>query len=133
MLRYYLATADHERITVRHLCLQADSQSGGDTVKSSAVDSRDARTIVQAFIQFLSPPLELSLRDFHKLDIATILFEFTYDSLRPSEMQDLIPDMMRCALARAWLEFDAEQLSVMEPVRHGFVRRYVGDMCHYIR
>lgn len=97
------------------------------------MDLQDARTIVHAYIQLFSPPLTTGTHAAHLLDISTIVFEFAYDNLAPNHMQDLIPNMMKAALARMWLEYDVENNEAMSSQRRGFSRRYMGDMCHYIR
>ncbi|KAF8602702.1 hypothetical protein BDV93DRAFT_523805 [Ceratobasidium sp. AG-I] len=133
LLRYYLSTPDFETITLRNLCLSVESELTSKVVDRSAVDLEDARAIVQSYIRIFSPPLTVEIHAPHLLDISTLLFEIAYDNLAPKYMQDLIPDMMKAALARLWLEYDAEQNGVMPPQRRGFSRRYMGEMCHYIR
>lgn len=120
-------------ITLRHICLTVESTLTSNVVERSAVDLEDARAIVQSYVLLLSPPLTVELHARHLLDISALLFEFAYDNLAPKDMQDLIPEMMQAALARLWLEYDAEQDGIMAPQRRGFSRRYMGDMCHYIR
>ena len=132
-MRYYISTPGFETFTLRNLCLSVESALTSKAVDRSAVDLEDARAIVQSYIRIFSPPLTLEIHAPHLLDISTLLFEFAYDNLAPKYMQDLIPDMMKAALARLWLEYDAEQDEIMPPQRRGFSRRYMGDMCHYIR
>lgn len=133
LLRYYLSTPKAETITLRHICLSVESTLTSKVTVRSAVDLEDARAIVESYIRLFSPPLSVEVHAPHLLDISTLLFEFAYDSLVPKDMQDLIPDMMKGALARLWLEYDAEKNGTMAPQRRGFSRRYMGDMGHYIR
>lgn len=133
LLRYYLSTPKAETITLRHICLSVESTLTSKVTVRSTVDLEDARAIVESYIRLFSPPLSVEVHAPHLLDISTLLFEFAYDSLVPKDMQDLIPDMMKGALARLWLEYDAEKNGTMAPQRRGFSRRYMGDMGHYIR
>lgn len=122
-----------ETITLRHICLGVENNLTSKVATRSAVDSQDAREIAESYVQFFSPPLTVETHARHLFDISTLLFEFVYDNLVPKDMQDLIPDIMKGALARLWLEYDAEKDGIMAPKRQGFSRRYMGDMCHYIR
>jgi hypothetical protein len=96
-------------------------------VGDSATDDDDARTVVQSYVEMMSPPFNTGLAPVMMLDISNIVFQYV-NSLLTSSLEDCIPSAAWGGLERLWLEFDREKDGFMAAPRRGFTRRYASDI-----
>lgn len=82
--------------------------------------------------------MELSLAPVIQIDIATMLFRWVlellgWQSKRPLAGEDLVPRIIKSAMARLVLELDREVSGPMMANRRAFTNRYAGEVFGYTR
>lgn len=134
-MRCYLSeTNTPERTLLRQLSRFADKEIGEHDLPEDyiPIDLDDARTVVQAYIDIFTPPLELSLAPIILLDIAKYLYNYVYLLLTNRQrrviLEEMVPGVIRSALARLGLEIDRELEGEMQPQRRVFTRDYAADV-----
>ncbi|KAF8698334.1 hypothetical protein RHS03_07689, partial [Rhizoctonia solani] len=101
------------------------------------VDDDDARAVVKAYSDLLSPPIPLSLAPVMLLDVSMTMYRWisymlTNPQPRRRALDKLAPIAAKAALERLWLEIDREKDGPMANNRRGFARTYAFDVLNNI-
>ncbi|EUC63253.1 Zf-MYND domain protein, putative, partial [Rhizoctonia solani AG-3 Rhs1AP] len=123
-----------------HLCIYIESfvlnRYRSIPMDYQPVDEDDNRKVTEAYCAVFAPPMELSLAAVIQLDIATMLFRWVLDLLGweskgPLTGEDLVPHIVKGAMARLTLEVDREWSGPMLEKRRAFTNRYAGEVFGY--
>ncbi|CAE6533577.1 unnamed protein product [Rhizoctonia solani] len=141
IFRCYLGdTSNPEREILRQLCIYIESfvlnRYRSIPMDYQPVDEDDNRKVTEAYCAVFAPPMELSLAAVIQLDIATMLFRWVLDLLGweskgPLTGEDLVPHIVKGAMARLTLEVDREWSGPMLEKRRAFTNRYAGEVFGY--
>ncbi|CAE6491854.1 unnamed protein product [Rhizoctonia solani] len=101
------------------------------------VDDEDARAVVNAYSDLLTPPIPLSLAPIMLLDVSTTMFRWisymlTNPQPRRPALDKLAPIASKAAFERLWLEIDREWDGPMANNRRGFTRTYAMDILTHV-
>ncbi|CAE6468213.1 unnamed protein product [Rhizoctonia solani] len=101
------------------------------------VDDDDARAVVKAYSDLLSPPIPLSLAPIMLLDVSMTMYRWisymlTNPRPRRRALERLAPIAAKAALERLWLEIDREKDGLMANNRRGFTRTYAFDVLNNV-
>ncbi|CEL62737.1 hypothetical protein RSOLAG1IB_05094 [Rhizoctonia solani AG-1 IB] len=131
-----------ERELLRHFCVHIESfvlnRYQSISIDHERVDEEDSRTVAAAYCAVFTTPMDLSLASVIQLDIATMLFRWVlelmgFQSKGPLAGEDLVPDVIKSAMARLALEVDREWSGPMLDNRRGFTRGYAAEVFGYAR
>ncbi|CAE6426488.1 hypothetical protein ACGC1H_005647 [Rhizoctonia solani] len=141
IFRCYLGdTSNPEREILRQLCVYIESfvlnRYHSISMDYEPVDEDDNRKVTEAYCAVFAPPMKLSLAAVIQLDIATMLFRWALDLLGweskgPLIGEDLVPHIVKGAMARLTLEIDREWSGPMLEKRRAFTNRYAGEVFGY--
>ncbi|CAE7083550.1 unnamed protein product [Rhizoctonia solani] len=133
-------TSNPEREILRQLCIHIESfvlsRYHAISIDYEPADKDDPRTVAEAYCTVFTPPMDLSLTSVIQLDISTMLFRWVLDLLgwqskRPLAGEDLVPHIIKSAMARLTLEIDQELSRPMTPNRRAFTNRYASEVFIY--
>ncbi|CAE6533086.1 unnamed protein product [Rhizoctonia solani] len=141
IFRCYIGDTNNlERTILRQLCVYIESyvlnRYRAISIDYEPADKEDPRIVAEAYCTVFTPPMELSLAPIVQLDIATMLFRWVlellgWQSRGPLVGEDLVPHVIKSAMARLTLEIDREVSGPMTPNRRAFTNRYAGEVFGY--
>ncbi|CUA67617.1 hypothetical protein RSOLAG22IIIB_07480 [Rhizoctonia solani] len=141
IFRCYIGDTNNlERTILRQLCVYIESyvlnRYRAISIDYEPADKEDPRIVAEAYCTVFTPPMELSLAPIVQLDIATMLFRWVlellgWQSRGPLVGEDLVPHVIKSAMARLTLEIDREVSGPMIPNRRAFTNRYAGEVFGY--
>ncbi|CAE6373462.1 unnamed protein product [Rhizoctonia solani] len=141
IFRCYIGnTTNPEREILRQFCIHIESfvlnRYRSISIDYERVDKEDTRTVAEAYCAVFTTPMDLSLAAVIQLDIATMLFRWVlelvgWQSKGPLAAEDLVPNIIKSAMARLTLEVDREWSGPMLDKRRAFTNRYAGEVFGY--
>ncbi|CAE6418954.1 unnamed protein product [Rhizoctonia solani] len=141
IFRCYIGdTSNPEREILRQLCIYIESfvlnRYRSISIDYERVDEDDNRNVAEAYCAVFAPPMELPLAAVVQLDIATMLFRWVLELLGwqsngPLTGEDLVPHIIKGAMARLTLEVDREWSGPMLEKRRAFTYSYAGEVFGY--
>ncbi|CAE6430182.1 unnamed protein product [Rhizoctonia solani] len=140
IFRCYIGdTNNPEREILRQLCVYIESfvlsRYHAISIDYVPADKEDPRIVAEAYCAVFTPPMELSLAPIIQLDIATMLFRWVLELLGwkkgPLAGEDLVPHIIKSAMARLTLEIDREWSGPMLKQSRAFTNRYASEVFGY--
>ncbi|CAE6466994.1 unnamed protein product [Rhizoctonia solani] len=138
LLRCYLGyTTLPERTILRQLAIFIHHRIIDYNIPNDyvPVDQEDFCTIAGAWIDMLTPPLDLALAPVMLLDVSIILFRWVFCLMANMHMDEgklvgewLAPAIMQAGFERLRLEIDREQDGPMPVPRCGFTRNFAAEL-----
>lgn len=127
LIHCYIVATDSERATLRQLSLFVYQRiQQYRSVRDYRIDQEDARYMIRAYGDMFSPPWSPNL-DIVMLDISLLVYRHV-EGMLSSDLEDLIPVVVKTGLRRLWMAFDRERNGLMADSRRGFVRQYAADV-----
>ncbi|ELU44413.1 short chain dehydrogenase domain-containing protein [Rhizoctonia solani AG-1 IA] len=143
IFRCYIGeTTNPEREILRQFCIYIEShvlnRYHAISLDYERVDKEDSRTVAEAYCTVFTPPMDLSLAPIIQLDVSMMLFRWVLDLLGWQAKgalagEDLVPHIIKSAMARLTLEIDREWSGPMLDKRRAFTNRYAGEVFGYTR
>ncbi|KAF8672099.1 hypothetical protein RHS04_07870 [Rhizoctonia solani] len=141
IFRCYIGeTTNPEREILRQFCIYIEShvlnRYHAISLDYERVDKEDSRTVAEAYCTVFTPPMDLSLAPIIQLDVSMMLFRWVLDLLGWQAKgalagEDLVPHIIKSAMARLTLEIDREWSGPMLDKRRAFTNRYAGEVFGY--